>query len=156
MAPLVVTREAGRLRSERGAELLEFALVLPIMLLVLAGILDMGFLFKNYEVVTNAAREGARMASLPGWVEEDVTARVNNYLTAGGLDGTATTTIQAVTLFTDEGTGRTITGIKVTVSYPHTFMILGSITQLMQGVPTATSPTLTAVATMRTEKAAGL
>lgn len=144
-----------RWRSERGAELLEFALVFPILLLVLAGILDMGFLFKDFEVVTNAAREGARMASLPGWVEADVVNRVNSYLAAGGLQGAATTTVENVVIVTNAATGRSITGIKVTVSYPHTFMILGPISQLLQrtAVP---NTTLKAVATMRTEMAAGL
>src|SRR2546422_5315234 len=106
MAPL-----GRRLRSERGAELVEFALVMPILMLVLAGILDMGFLFKNYEVVTNAAREGARMASLPGWVEDDVKARVRDYLAAGGLNAAvATTTVEQIVLVTDIATGRTKIG----------------------------------------------
>ena len=83
------------LRGDRAAELLEFALALPILLLVLGGILDMGFLFKDYEVITNAAREGARMAALPGWDETDVRARIAAYLAAGGFQGTATTTITA-------------------------------------------------------------
>jgi Flp pilus assembly protein TadG len=145
----------GRLGSERGAELIEFALVLPILLLVLAGILDMGFMFKDYEVLTNAAREGARMASLPGWVEADVVARVNSYLTAGGFQGMATTTVRNVVLVTDPVSGRSINGVKVVVSSPHSYWILGPIVQLVQGaaVPNAT---LSAVVTMRVEMAAGL
>lgn len=55
-----------RVRSERGAELIEFALVFPVLLLVVLGIVDFGFLFQRMEVVTNAAREGARIAVLPG------------------------------------------------------------------------------------------
>jgi Flp pilus assembly protein TadG len=144
-----------RLRSERGAELLEFALVLPLVLLVLAGIIDMGFLFKDFEVLTNAAREGARMAALPGWTESDVVERVNSYLTAGGYQTSATTTVQPVTLVTSSASGRSIDGIKVTVTSPHSYLILGPIVQLVQGsaVP---NTTLRAVATMRVEMAAGL
>src|ERR671937_3089160 len=81
------TKKGGAPRCDQGAELVEFALVFPLIMLVLAGILDMGFLFKNYQVVTNAAREGARMASLPGWSEADVKSRVKDYLNAGGLSG---------------------------------------------------------------------
>jgi Flp pilus assembly protein TadG len=153
MAAVITARTRQRLHSERGAELLEFALVLPILLFVLAGVLDMGFLFKNYEVVTNAAREGARMASLPGWVETDVVARVNSYLAAGGLEPTATTVVDNVTLAT--GGGRSINGIRVTVAYPHNFMILGPIAQLVQGTSIG-GTTLRAVTTMRVEMAAGL
>ena len=78
----------GRLRSERGAELIEFALVFPILLLVVLGIVDFGFLFQRMEVVTNAAREGARIAVLPGYATGDVQARVQNYVQTGGLPTT--------------------------------------------------------------------
>ena len=56
-------------RSEDGAQLVEFALVLPLLLLVVLGIAEFGFIFQRYEVVTNAAREGARMAVLPGYTD---------------------------------------------------------------------------------------
>jgi len=69
-----------------GAVLLEFALVLPALLLLSLGIFEFGLTFREYLVVTNAAREGARMAVLPGYSDDDVKARVRNYLTqAGGL-----------------------------------------------------------------------
>ena len=83
------------LRSERGAELVEFAFVLPTLLLLIVGVVDFGLLFQKYEVVTNAAREGARVAILPGYNNADVQARVNQYLTAGGLTGTATVSVAA-------------------------------------------------------------
>ena len=62
-----VRRWFGGWRSEEGAQLVEFALVLPLLLLVVLGIAEFGFMFQRYEVVTNAAREGARMAVLPGY-----------------------------------------------------------------------------------------
>ena len=46
-----------RLRSERGAELIETALTLPLILLVVVGIIEFGFVFQKLEIVTNAARE---------------------------------------------------------------------------------------------------
>ena len=49
-----------RLRGESGAELIETALTLPLLLLVVVGIIEFGFVFQKYEVITNAAREGAR------------------------------------------------------------------------------------------------
>ncbi len=74
-----------RFKSERGAELIEFALVFPLLLLVILGIVDFGFLFQRMEVVTNAAREGARIAVLPGYLNADAEARVHDYIEAGGL-----------------------------------------------------------------------
>ena len=62
----VVVRLPARVRSQAGAELVEFALVLPILLLVFAGIVDFGLLLQRQQVVTNAAREGARLAVLSG------------------------------------------------------------------------------------------
>jgi hypothetical protein len=154
MAPVTRSRGLrGRLSAERGAELVEFALAMPILLVVLAGILDMGFLFKNYEVVTNAAREGARMAALPGWAEGDVVARVNTYLKAGGYQGTATTVVENVTLAT--AAGRSINGVRVRVSCPHALMMLGPILKLISAADLSNT-TLHASATMRVEMAAGL
>src|SRR6185369_3492982 len=76
----------GRLaKGELGAELIEFALVLPLLLLLVLGIVDFGFMFQRLEVVTNAAREGARIAVLPSYDTADVRARVNSYLLEGGV-----------------------------------------------------------------------
>ncbi len=78
-------------RSESGAEIIEFGLTLPLMLLVVLGIIEFGFVFQQYQVVTNAAREGARIAILPNYAntvaaaQTNVTARVNQYLTSAGL-----------------------------------------------------------------------
>ena len=58
----------ARIRDEdEGNALVEFALTLPLLVLIVVGIFDFGFAFQQYEVVTNAAREGARMAVLPGY-----------------------------------------------------------------------------------------
>ena len=49
-------------RREHGQALVEFALVLPILLLLLCGIIDFGWLYYNQITLNNAAREGARYA----------------------------------------------------------------------------------------------
>ena len=64
-------------KSEKGAELVEFALTFPLLLLVMLGIIDFGLLLHRVQVLTNAAREGARIAVLPNYNQADVTARVN-------------------------------------------------------------------------------
>ena len=56
-----------RPHSTRGAELIEMALVTPILLLLVMGIVDFGFMFQRYVVLTNAAVEGARVATMPGY-----------------------------------------------------------------------------------------
>jgi Flp pilus assembly protein TadG len=77
------------MRSERGAELIEFALTLPLLLLLVLGIIEFGFMFQEYEVVTNAAREGARLGTLipsAGYTTGEAQTRAIDYLQAGGLD----------------------------------------------------------------------
>ena len=67
-----------RLRKNRkGQSMVEFALVLPILLLLLLGIMEFGFLFHEYLVVTHAAREGARDAAL-GATDAEVTTVAKN------------------------------------------------------------------------------
>ena len=49
-------------RREHGQALVEFALVLPILLMLLCGIIDFGWVYYNQMALSNAAREGARYA----------------------------------------------------------------------------------------------
>lgn len=58
-------RSLGRegIAGERGQTLVEFALVLLLLLLLLAGVVDLGRAFHSYIVITNASREGARYGS---------------------------------------------------------------------------------------------
>ncbi len=53
-----------RLVSERGTALIEVTLVLPVLLILFLGIVEVGFLLLAHVQVTNAAREGARQGSL--------------------------------------------------------------------------------------------
>ena len=55
--------EPRRGAGERGVNLIEMALVLPLLLLLLAGVVDLGRAFYTYVSLTNAVREGARFAS---------------------------------------------------------------------------------------------
>jgi hypothetical protein len=50
-------------RDDRGANLVEMALVLPLLLMLFMGIVDFGRAYYSYVTLTNAAREGARFAS---------------------------------------------------------------------------------------------
>ena len=67
-------------RDQRGAALLEMAFTLPLLLLISVGIFEFGRAFEVWQVLTNAAREGARVAVLPGSRDAMVTARVQQYV----------------------------------------------------------------------------
>ena len=124
----------------------------PTLLLVMLGIIDFGFLFQRYEVVTNAAREGARVAILPGYADADVSARVNQYLNAAGLTPTDPPTVGAPQVIAVGS--QCITVRPVTVTYRHNFLFLGPILGLLGG-GSLTDKTLTATSSMRAEIAAG-
>jgi TadE-like protein len=137
-----------RLGCDKGAELIEFALVFPLLLLVMFGIMDFGLLFQHYETVTNAAREGARVAVLPGYAQADVQARVTQYLAAAGLTSTPSFAYTAPQSVNVGGACVAITGI--TVGYPHQYLFIGNIIGLFGGSG-FTTRTLTATARMRFE-----
>jgi Flp pilus assembly protein TadG len=62
-----------RRRSHRGQALVEFALILPIFILMLVGIFDMGRAVYDYNVISNAARQAMRLAI----VDQNTTAITN-------------------------------------------------------------------------------
>jgi Flp pilus assembly protein TadG len=56
-----------RRHRERGAAAVEMAMVLPLLMLAVGGIVDLGWLLFHQVTVSNAAREGARMAAIYGY-----------------------------------------------------------------------------------------
>jgi len=142
--------------GERGAELVEFALILPLILVLIMGIFDFGFAFQKYEVITNAAREGARLGSLvANYSDADIQRRVNAYCQAAQLpggcpastvvDGPGVTVTRPVTI-TLPG-GGTQAAVRVTVVYQHSFSFLGPVLRLING--SIGNVNLRAVSTMR-------
>jgi Flp pilus assembly protein TadG len=139
-------------RDQRGAALLEMAFTLPLLLLISVSIFEFGRAFEVWQVLTNAAREGARVAVLPGISDAMVTARVRQYADVGMLDPgvTPTVTIQRNTTIS-YGSG-TASGSKVTVTYPYKFIVLQNVVQLVVNGSTVGQPfTMAASATMRNE-----
>jgi len=142
-----VTR--GRQRaSQSGQAVIELALTLPLLLVIVMGIFDFGLMFQRYEVVTNAAREGARVGVLPNYTTADAQARAQQYLTSGGLNGAATV-IAAVAPTTFGSPAKTVNQVTVTVQYDYTYLFIGPILNLFGG--SLGSVTLQGVSTMRVE-----
>jgi len=142
-------RRLRLLRSEHGAELIEMAIVTPILLLLVFGIVDFGFLFQRYVVLTNAAVEGARVATMPGYTAADAQARVQAYV-ANSLPGTVVATAVAVPVTLPGAGGGTWPGMRVTVTHVYTLGYIAPMIRLVGGTSAGTV-TLTAQSTMRSQ-----
>jgi Flp pilus assembly protein TadG len=109
------------LKREEGAAAVEFAILLPLLMLILFGIIEFGLVLYNQEVITNASREGARYGIVIGSPRpstgqiQDV---VNTYLTNAGLDaGNASVSVAGAQ-------GASGSDLTVSVAYPYTFLVL--------------------------------
>jgi Flp pilus assembly protein TadG len=117
-----------RIRSEKGAALLEAAITVPIILLISVGIFEFGRAYQTWQVLTNAAREGARLAVISGSTDAAVRARVNSYLTGGGL---RTLTDDKIVVSRAEPLTGTDTASVIQVNYPFNFMVLNPVVRLV-------------------------
>jgi Flp pilus assembly protein TadG len=100
-------------KNRGGATVVEFAIVAPILVLLVFGMIEFGRMVMVQQVLTNAAREGARVGVLDSSTVTDVQTTVNTYLTGGGVSG-ATVTVTPNPL-SSAGYGAPVT---VTVSVP--------------------------------------
>ena len=112
--------------SDRGSELVEMAIVVPIFVLLLMGIMDFGYLFQRYEILQNSAREGARLAVVDDTLTNpDIELRVLNYANNAGLPGTPIANAGDSTM---DVSGVAIATKPVTVTYSSDFLFLpGSV-----------------------------
>ncbi len=151
-------RSRPRWSSEKGAQVIEFALVLPLLLVAFAGIVDFGLIFQRYEVVVNSAREGARVASLTNYTFTEVQTRVNDYLNAGlGAGASANATVTMVGGSVAPAVGDPYPVRTVTVALTDSYWLLGPLITLVGGTSSEFGAiTLTAVATMRMQIPGGL
>ena len=138
-----------RFRSQKGAALIEAAVTIPLILLIAVGIFEVGRAYQTWQVLTNAAREGARLAVISGSTDANVTTTVRNYMQAGQLDNYATAT---VTITRNVALTGSDTGSQVQINYPFQFMVLQPVIQLIDSASSTGAPiTMQATALMRNE-----
>ena len=116
------------LRSESGASAVEFALLLPVLMLILFGIIEFGLALHRQAILTNASREGARLGivqSIPAITTGQIDARINTYLTAAGIaPGSVTRAISPIVPVTG-------TPVTVTLTLPYTYAVLPGLTSIV-------------------------
>jgi hypothetical protein len=120
-----------RIKSERGAALLEAALTIPMLLLVAVGIFEFGRAYQAWQVLTNAAREGARIAVLPDPTPGLVETRVLEYMQAGQLPDANADQIDVNRSDSITINGADKPASRVTIDYPFKFIVLGPVARLI-------------------------
>ncbi len=138
--------------DERGSMLLEMAMTLPLLLLVSVAIFELGRAYQTQQILTNAAREGARLAVLPGSSADTIRTRVRQYLAQGQLTNASTAEVDINTTATIPMGAANVSASVVTVNYPYEFMVLGPVARLVVADSTLGAPILlTAASEMRNE-----
>ena len=125
-----------RSHGSRGAAAVELALVLPLFLVLLFGVVEFGLIMYAKGIITQASREGARYGvvySLTPKTQADIEAQVQNYLQSAGFSGATVTATLGDPL-------------SVKVDYPYQFMAMPAFVTGM-----ASDLNLTAETTMRME-----
>jgi Flp pilus assembly protein TadG len=134
-------------KNQRGAALIETAFTIPIILLISVSIFEFGRAYQTWQVLTNAAREGARIAILTDKTDADVQAAVKGYMTSGGLPiGSAVVNVDRNVAMGSN------TASRITVNYPFQFIVLNPVVRLVTPTSTTGAPlTMQSVALMRNE-----
>lgn len=122
--------------GERGQTIVEFAVVLPILAVLVFGILQFGIVFNNYVTLTDAARAGARAAAVSR------NAADPTYAATGAVRSSATDLDQSQLGVSVTSTWQPGSQVVVTATYPYAINVLGIVVK---------SGTLTTKTTERVE-----
>jgi Flp pilus assembly protein TadG len=117
-------------RQSRGQSLVEFALCLPVLVLIFIGVFDLGRAFNAYIIITNSAREGAFYASMHPTDTTGIRARAVAEAQASGIQISAAD-VQVSTTGTS--------GAPVTVQVGYDFHLLWSVIVAGRVIPLRSS-----------------
>ena len=109
-------------KNEEGQALVEFALLAPILFLVLFGIIQFGIAFKNSMALTDAVRTGARQATVSRSLADPV--GVDQTAVVGAASDLDSSKLNVTVTAPPWQPGATVT---VTATYPYTINILGIV-----------------------------
>jgi TadE-like protein len=111
-------RNSIEISSERGQTMTEFAIVLPLLCMLLFGIIQFGILYNNYVTVTDAARAGARKAAVSRHGSPSTEGCKTAKSSAGSLAVGCSVSIAGPL-------DRPGADVTVTVTYPYSISLLG-------------------------------
>ena len=129
------------LKTSRGSAAVEFALFLPILLMLVFGVVELGSAWYAKQMMVNASREGARLGTLydtDGITDQEVEAHVQTVLTNAGFSS-------PVTITSTGAGGSSGQLVRVEVNAAYQFPVLSAL------IPAVEPVTLTAATVMRHE-----
>jgi Flp pilus assembly protein TadG len=131
----MTSNELGRSASgERGQALVEFALILPAILLLVVGMLEFARAWNLHQVMTDAAREGARRAVLANSVmdQDSVRAAMWRHLAQFGYDPGYSSVMSGTTITPIDSFKQSGANITIQLSLPYRFFILPGMSITMR------------------------
>lgn len=133
----IIRKKSRKIRKENGATLVEFAIILPVFILLIFGIIEFSLLLYNKGMITHASREGARAGIVfnPNnrMSENEIRAEVNNYIQNNLVSFSPSDPVIDVPNICPEGasSGQELT---VNVSYNYSFLVLPDFIADLAGV----------------------
>jgi len=114
------------LKSEKGQSMVEFALLLPILILILLMIIEGGLIFGGYLELQNAARDGARYASVH--TDKQDQTSINTYITGKNfIIVDKSNLVQPIGFTKMTNAQGTVLTVTLTYKYPIITPIIGGI-----------------------------
>jgi len=137
----VIRSLASRCKNRRGIAIVEIALSLMLLILILLGVLEYGWLFVRYQQVRNAARDGARVGVTLDATAAQVASAISQEMTAAKMP-------TYTTIYSDPGLVLGGTSYPVTVSvvtanvdltnfslFPKPALLSSTVTMRKEGAP---------------------
>ena len=120
--------------SQRGQALVEFALILPVILLLVMGMLEFARAWNLHQVMTDAAREGARRAVIAdtGMNRDSVRAAIWRHLAQFGYDPGYSSVMSGSTITPNDSFKHSGANITVQLTLPYRFWILPGMSITMR------------------------
>ena len=140
--------------KQKGAEIIEFALILPILLFIMFGIMEFGLVLYDKAIITNASREGARSGAVfkcPVLTANQIHAVITNY-SKGLVSFSAEKAVPSVIVTPTPPSTVTNCGansgtpLTVSVSYTYKFLVFGNLFSLL--APGFTNPIVLSATTV--------
>jgi Flp pilus assembly protein TadG len=112
-----------RLHNERGQTMVEFAIVLPVLCLLLFGAIQFGILFNNYVTLTDAVRAGARKAA----VSRQITGTTPEQACIDQVKAAASDLDTSKLTVSCQSDWQPTSTVTVTSTYPYSVSLLGLV-----------------------------